>query len=85
MENSRKLCTSCKVGYIYDGDNYCANCGCKAIQRFTTKIKFCRVDQEYRVLLLDNEKALKNATYYTDDREDAEETSRAMLRGKNDL
>ncbi len=45
-----------------------------------TKIKYCPIDQEYRVLLLIDGKSEEKNTYYTDDKEDAEGTAKAMVR-----
>lgn len=26
-KRKRNMCPACKVGYVYENDNYCANCG----------------------------------------------------------
>lgn len=45
-----------------------------------TIVRYCKIDQEYRVLLFVDGENQKNATYYTDDKEDAEGTAKLMVR-----
>jgi hypothetical protein len=81
MGIKRALCANCEVGYVHAGDNYCANCGIHVGEKgLSTKIKYCNIDQEYRVLLFVHCIHKKGATYYTDDKKDAEETAKAMIR-----
>lgn len=81
IKKKRDLCETCKVGWIYEGDRYCANCGVDVNQdRVTTKIKYCKIEEEYRVLLFVDDKMQKGCTYYTDDKEDAKETAKAIIR-----